>query len=1387
MSGRTKYGAGWICSRRNGVHAGVLLRAFATGLLLLGLVTPAAAQDFDLAGTQPIDPLAGHDPPLEIEHLFIPPLGSVPFGKACIQCHDAGAGEPYLPWQGSMMAHAARDPLFYAQLDLANADGAARPAVAGMGDMCLRCHSPVGWLEGRSSNLTGMSLLEKDLFGVQCHFCHRLVDPLTLAADPADIHAALDAEGLVPPTFGNGMFVVDPKQVRRGPFGTGELTNADHLAQLVETTGDWNAVGTGLDDHPVFDSAFHRSGNLCGTCHDVSNPADCPPGVEKTDVQQCFPIERTWTEWSHSKFATEGEAGNCQSCHMSGPHNGVGFGAVCEGGTDDGHLNDIHVHDLTGGNAVVPMMILAMKERYDDCVALGVACSTGEQSFVAAVNALYPPAGSSPFTGVDEQALAQGAERAVRTLERSATLEVTSVAPELTLEVTNLTGHKLPTGYPEGRRMWMNVKFIAANGSLAGESGEYDASTATLFHDQNVDGAAGGVVPHDVLEYTDGAGGGATVPGSSRPTKVWEARSHWDASDCVLPDPADCPTEFHFVLNNQRVMDNRIPPEGWTPATFTTGRAEPVIPATYQSAGWQWDYLDAGTPVHYDRFSYPLIAGTDRVRLTLNYQTASREYIEALRDDNPGTLTAGGYNRGTLLHEIWEQTGRSAPVPLISRVQAIVDADTDELADGWESEHGLGEPGCAGAGYNDDPDGDGLSNWQELQLDHHPTLLADPCDPNLPSAEPPRTPVDVILVLDRSGSMLDPAPVTGKQKMELLRESVELFLETWRDHATPNDRIGLVYFGDQAEVFGGTLLHPFFDTWEAIRDDVFAKPPSGWTAMGAALHLAMEPLKNPVTQELLHDPANPRNRHLILFSNGMQNRSPMVTWDVEFPEFLVVRDQTATENPDVTGASNVVIGADLFSAFPLSPHTLHVHTIGIGVVQNSGGEGWHTLLQALAVQQNGKHNFITDARQLEGVFLEDLVASLRGETLEYVLEEELTLDGTGTEELAVPVNPSAKKLSLVVSWRDQKSPPPRIELLRPDGRPEDLRLISRGGESYRIVTRFLDRRTGDPGEVGVWKLRLAHPRQREPGVQDVDRQVRVVPLTVRVHALLDDSELEYDFSVPRDLRLGDDFKVASLVIENDRPLRWMDSVIVTVRRPGVSLGERLARSRHRLDDAVAIDPDAGSSPFQRKLLAAYRDPGFVARLTPQVQTLDLLDDGTSGDTTPRDGVFSRLLPTPTVPGHYELHFRIAGHSATGQRFVREETRSLVVRIGPIAGEESDVGRVSPGGIAYVRFTPRDAAGNLLGPGWTSQLLVLTADGRQLGVEDLLDGSYRAPLPSDLEPDAPVSVSLGDETIHQGPLPQGGFGRGCSLAIVLLLLLLLVVVALILFLRRPIAP
>src|SRR5690606_12096841 len=93
---------------------------------------------------------------------------------------------PHNSWGGSMMAHAARDPLFWAALDVANAD------MPGVGDYCLRCHSPTGWLGGRVSktaegglidgadgcqltgNHTSFESKSNDYAGLTCHFCHRL-------------------------------------------------------------------------------------------------------------------------------------------------------------------------------------------------------------------------------------------------------------------------------------------------------------------------------------------------------------------------------------------------------------------------------------------------------------------------------------------------------------------------------------------------------------------------------------------------------------------------------------------------------------------------------------------------------------------------------------------------------------------------------------------------------------------------------------------------------------------------------------------------------------------------------------------------------------------------------------------------------------------------------------------------------------------------------------------------------------------------------------------------------------------------------------------------------------------------------------------------------------
>ena len=70
----------------------------------------------------------------------------------CDNCHEFAnpaplatepAVAPYDSWAGSMMANAARDPVFWAGVAIASQDAPTQT------ELCIRCHSPRGFLEGR--------------------------------------------------------------------------------------------------------------------------------------------------------------------------------------------------------------------------------------------------------------------------------------------------------------------------------------------------------------------------------------------------------------------------------------------------------------------------------------------------------------------------------------------------------------------------------------------------------------------------------------------------------------------------------------------------------------------------------------------------------------------------------------------------------------------------------------------------------------------------------------------------------------------------------------------------------------------------------------------------------------------------------------------------------------------------------------------------------------------------------------------------------------------------------------------------------------------------------------------------------------------------------------
>lgn len=538
-------------------------------------------EDFFLPGTQPNSP----------EH----PIVEVIDPTTCRSCHSAPI---YEAWRGSMMGQAGRDPVFWAAFAVAQKDA------ADAGEFCLRCHAPRGWFAGRSEPTDGSALTDVDIdAGVACEVCHRMVDPVAgandeVAALDATIRAALTSP---PPAdhVASGMIILDPEDNRRGPFSLPGF--GYHTAFQARFQGQTDALA---------------ASRLCGSCHNVDNPlltwTENPPGGGPAQFWpnefnspapsfrngDLFPIERTFDEWLNSDYAKggvyapqfagakpDGIVASCQDCHLvrqTGLAANQAFNPVFRDCETTGCLP---AHVMAGGNAWVPKILQDSRWR------------------------LHNP--------IDAEALNKTAEAARSMLQRAASLAVDMTTNNgqkvVTVRVTNETGHKLPTGYPEGRRMWLNLRAYNAGGELIYESGAYNLATGKLTLDPAV--------------------------------KVYEAKQGITPELATVVELPAGPS-FHFALNNTTYKDNRIPPRGYTVAAYDKPGMRPVGVTFVDGQYW-------------DDTTYEVPAATARVMVTLYYQTASSDYIDFLRE-------LGGAD-GATLGQMWDDS--KSPPELMTRAE----------------------------------------------------------------------------------------------------------------------------------------------------------------------------------------------------------------------------------------------------------------------------------------------------------------------------------------------------------------------------------------------------------------------------------------------------------------------------------------------------------------------------------------------------------------------------------------------------------------------------------------------------------------------------------------------------------------------------------------------
>jgi hypothetical protein len=365
-------------------------------------------------------------------------------------------------------------------------------------------------------------------------------------------------------------------------------------------------------------------------------------------------------------------------------------------------------HDLTGGNYWMPQAMQYMNTA--GTLLQGGALSSAE---IAGMNA--------------------GIDRARANLENAAALTVQGNA----LRVVNLTGHKLISGYPEGRRMWLNIVWKDAGNNILREDGAYGPLALTF--DVNGDGQVNtGDTVQTLLDLDDPntkiyeAHGAVTKEWAQKliavsadyagvPVaydRVSGAVTHTLADVAALNPGASLET-FHFVLNNKVVKT--MHPALRHGLRRVTETLHPALPAT------QYGNPGAGGAFNYwDEVALNPPAGAASADIRLMYQPTSWEYILFLARANNGSV-AFLANEGANILDAWLHTGMAAPHLMASVTWTPPDTDGDGVLDGADNCPNVSNPlqqNNDGDGQGDacdaDDDNDGLSDADEMNFDGNP-------------------------------------------------------------------------------------------------------------------------------------------------------------------------------------------------------------------------------------------------------------------------------------------------------------------------------------------------------------------------------------------------------------------------------------------------------------------------------------------------------------------------------------------------------------------------------------------------------------------------------------------------------------------------------------------